>query len=45
MGVPCLISHSGLQQVVDLGLNADEKAMFEASAASVRTDIARLKPD
>jgi malate dehydrogenase len=45
MGVPCLISHSGLQQVVDLGLNDDEKAMFEASAASVRTDIARLKPD
>lgn len=43
MGVPCLISHSGLQRVVDLGLNADETAMFEASAASVRADIERLK--
>jgi malate dehydrogenase len=44
MGVPCLLTHGGLVEVVDLGLNADEQAMFDASAASVRDDIGRLKP-
>jgi malate dehydrogenase len=43
MGVPCLISHGGLNQVIALDLDAAEAAMFEASAASVRTDIERLK--
>ena len=42
MGVPCVLSHSGLQQVVDLGLDAGENAMFRESAASVKADIARL---
>ena len=44
MGVPCLISNTGLRQVIDLGLNDGETAMFDASAASVRTDIERLGP-
>lgn len=43
MGVPCLISNKGLVQVVDLGLDAGEMAMFEESAGSVRADIERMK--
>ena len=44
MGVPCLLSHDGLMQVVDLGLNDEEMAMFRKSVASVRADIDRLEP-
>ncbi|MCB1790965.1 MAG: malate dehydrogenase [Gammaproteobacteria bacterium] len=44
MGVPCLLSNRGLSQVIDLGLNDDELAMFRESVASVRADIARLAP-
>lgn len=44
MGVPCLLTHHGLARVVDLDLNEEERAMFEASAASVRADIDRLQP-
>ncbi len=43
MGVPCLLSNRGLSGIVDLGLQADEQAMFDESAASVRSDIDRLK--
>jgi malate dehydrogenase len=44
MGVPCVLTHHGLARVVDLGLNDEELAMFEESAASVRADIERLRP-
>ena len=44
MGVPCLLSAKGLVRVVDLGLNDEEMTMFRESVASVRADIARLKP-
>jgi malate dehydrogenase len=44
MGVPCLLSRDGLEQVVDLNLNDAEMAMFRDSVASVRADIARLTP-
>ncbi len=43
MGVPCVLANHGLVQVVDLGLNDTELAMFRESAASVRADIERLK--
>lgn len=42
MGVPCLISHHGLQRVIDLRLNEAEMEMFKESAAGVRADIARM---
>ncbi|EGW53455.1 malate dehydrogenase [Candidatus Endoriftia persephonae] len=42
MGVPCVLSEVGVELVVDLGLTAEEMALFEASAAAVRADIARL---
>jgi malate dehydrogenase len=44
MGVPCILTHGGLSQVVDLGLATEEQAMFDESAASVRADIERLRP-
>lgn len=44
MGVPCLLGSHGLVQVVDLGLNDQEMAMFRESVASVRDDIARMVP-
>jgi len=42
MGVPCVLSRTGLQRVLDLGLNASENEAFQASAAGVRSDIERL---
>ncbi len=42
MGVPCILNERGLVQVLDLGLNADEWAMFRDSAAAVRRDIERI---
>ena len=43
MGVPCVLANRGLTQVIDLGLNEAEMAMFRESAAGVRADIMRLK--
>lgn len=43
MGVPCLLSNKGLMQVVDLGLDERELAMFRESAANVRADVKRMK--
>ena len=43
LGVPCLLGERGLVQVIDLGLNDEEMAMFRKSAASVRVDIQRMK--
>jgi malate dehydrogenase len=42
MGVPCVLSDRGLESVVELDLNAEERAAFEASASAVREDVARL---
>lgn len=42
MGVPCVLSRNGLERVIDLGLNDEERAAFAASAAGVRADIERL---
>lgn len=43
MGVPCVLDGTGLQQVLELDLNAQEQAAFAASAAGVRADIERLE--
>jgi malate/lactate dehydrogenase len=42
MGVPCILDESGLAEVVELDLDAQEQADFEHSVAAVRTDIQRL---
>jgi len=43
MGVPCVLSDHGLESVVEIDLNTEERAAFDASAAAVREDIGRLK--
>ncbi|MDD5585736.1 MAG: malate dehydrogenase [Alphaproteobacteria bacterium] len=42
-GVPCVIGAGGVEKIIELPLNAEEKAMFEASLKSVRglMDVAR----
>ncbi|MGB5736959.1 MAG: malate dehydrogenase [Thiohalocapsa sp.] len=42
MGVPCVLDESGLSSIVELDLDAEERAHFDSSVASVRADIARL---
>lgn len=37
IGVPCIIGKNGISSIVDVTLNADEKAQFSKSAAAVRT--------
>ena len=36
IGVPAIIGRNGLEKIVDVKLNAEEKALFEKSAAAVR---------
>jgi malate dehydrogenase len=43
MGVPCVLSERGVESVVELELNDEERASFASSVASVREDIERLK--
>ena len=43
MGVPCILGERGLESVVDLKLNKDERALFQRSAEYVKQDIAKLK--
>ncbi len=42
LGVPAVLGRNGVEQVVDLPLDADERAAFERSAAGVREDISSL---
>jgi len=44
MGVPCALSRSGLQRVVELDLNESEEQAFAESVAGIRADIERLPP-
>ncbi|MFA7445621.1 MAG: malate dehydrogenase [Flavobacteriaceae bacterium] len=37
MGVPCIIGKNGVEQIVDVNLNENEKALFAKSAAAVRS--------
>jgi len=43
MGVPAVFGEHGMEQVIELPLTAAEKTEFEHSAATVRTDLNRLK--
>jgi malate dehydrogenase len=36
VGVPCIIGAGGVEKVIEINLNADEKAMLDKSVASVR---------
>ncbi|GHT52059.1 malate dehydrogenase [Bacteroidia bacterium] len=43
IGAPAVIGRKGVESIVDLNLNAEEKALFEKSAAAVRTTNDVLK--
>jgi malate dehydrogenase len=43
MGVPCILGERGVESVVELNLDEDERSAFAGSVASVREDIERLK--
>ena len=43
MGVPVILGSHGMEKVVQLDLNPEEKAAFLGSAEHVRADLARLK--
>jgi malate dehydrogenase len=43
MGVPCILSEKGMESVIDLQLNDQERADFTSSVAAVRADIERLR--
>jgi malate dehydrogenase len=42
-GVPVILGRNGIEKIIELPLNDDEKAKFEASAAAVRGTNAALK--
>lgn len=43
IGVPCVIGKNGLEEIIDYQLNAEETALFEKSAAAVRSTNNVLK--
>jgi malate dehydrogenase len=43
MGVPCVLGERGMESIVELDLNARERADFDRSASAVRADIERLR--
>lgn len=42
MGVPCVLGKNGLESIIELDLNDEEKRMFQGSLDGVLSDIARL---
>ena len=42
-GVPCVLGAGGVKRIIELPLNADEKALVKASADAVAGSIAALK--
>jgi malate dehydrogenase len=43
MGVPCVIGRGGVEKIIEIPLNDEEKAMFKASADKVRATVAETK--
>ena len=43
IGVPCIIGRNGIEKIMELSLNGDEKEKFHASADAVRKVNAELK--
>jgi malate dehydrogenase len=43
MGVPCVLGENGVESVLELDLNEDERAEFLKSAAAVREEVDRLR--
>ncbi|MDD3517009.1 MAG: malate dehydrogenase [Chromatiales bacterium] len=43
MGVPCVLGKGGMERIVELDLNAEERTMFDQSIGGVRADITRIQ--
>ena len=43
MGVPCVIGRGGVEKIVEIPLNDEEKGMFKASADKVRATVVETK--
>jgi malate dehydrogenase len=43
IGVPCIIGKNGVEQIVAINLNENEKALFAKSAEAVRAMNAEIK--
>jgi malate dehydrogenase len=43
LGVPCLLGENGLERIIEVELDEEEKAALEASAEAVRSTVAALK--
>jgi malate dehydrogenase len=43
MGVPCVLGQGGVERIVELPLNEEEKRMFDATVAAIQRDIASLQ--
>lgn len=43
MGVPSVLNRNGLDRIVELDLDADERKEFETSLAAVEADLARIR--
>jgi malate dehydrogenase len=43
LGVPCLLGENGLERVIEVELDDDERAALETSAEHVRETVAALK--
>ncbi len=43
MGVPCIIGADGVEKIIELKLNDEERALLQKSAESVRNSVKQLK--
>ncbi len=43
MGVPCVLNEQGVEKIVELDLDDDERRLFETSAQTVLEDIGQIK--
>ena len=43
VGVPCVIGGNGLERIIELELNKEEQAEFDASVEHVRTLISQIQ--
>lgn len=43
MGVPCLLGTTGMERIIELDLNEEERTAFERSVQGVREDLLRLR--
>ncbi|MDH3423673.1 MAG: malate dehydrogenase, partial [Gemmatimonadota bacterium] len=43
LGVPCMLGENGLERIIEVDLDDEEKAALETSAEHVRSTVAALK--